>query len=150
MFGTLVMALQGFAVIYLNKERNGKPHFTSPHGIAGAVTVAYTIVQVTAGIALRYNSFFLPYVPRGFTLAKWKLYHALSGCFLFILGCASLLGGLYSNWFQRSTHEYAWGLTMVGGVLLTFIAVGHMAEFVKSKQPVPPSAPRATISVGKK
>lgn len=140
MIGTILAAVQGFAVIYLNKERNGKPHFTTPHGIAGAITVCYTIVQVTAGIALKYGTTLQPYLPRSFTLAKWKLYHALSGCFLFILACAAMLGGLYSSWFQKSTHEYVWGLTMVGGLLLTFIAVGHMAEFVKSKQPLAPTA----------
>uniref|UniRef100_A0A914W6K4 ascorbate ferrireductase (transmembrane) n=1 Tax=Plectus sambesii TaxID=2011161 RepID=A0A914W6K4_9BILA len=147
MAGVLLAALQGFAVIYLNKERNGKEHFTTWHGIVGVITVGYTVLQAIAGIALKYNATLVSYLPRSFTLAKWKLYHALSGCFLFILGCAALLAGLYSSWFQNNTNEYVWGLTMVSGLLLTFIAVGHMSDFVKSKQPVPPTArstPRAT------
>jgi len=43
----------GFSIIYVNKELNEKPHFTSYHGLSGLGTLVYMIIQSLGGLCVK-------------------------------------------------------------------------------------------------
>ena len=99
----LTCALGGVAAIYYNKELNGKPHFTTWHGLLGICSVGYVAIQAVAGVFLLY-----PKLARGLTLAQMKMYHATSGLLTFMLVSGSLVLGMYSTWFTSRVDGVAW------------------------------------------
>ncbi len=127
----LLAVLTAFAVIYYNKEENGKLHFTSWHGLIGVATIAYTVVQYLAGHNLTiFNSFVRKFIPYN----KLSIYHATSGTFLYVLACISLSLGIFSNWFSSSTPFYIWYLSFALTALLGLIVTNQVsAKYVRPK-----------------
>lgn len=101
----LTCAILGMSAIYYNKYLNGKPHFTSWHGLLGLVTMLVTGLQSLAAVPLLYHS-----MAKGWSLGKLKRYHAATGLVTYVLGSASLLLGLNSAWFSSSVRGYTWYL----------------------------------------
>ena len=89
---SLISVLSAFAVIYYNKELNNKEHFTTWHGLIGAITILYTTIQFIAGHNLTiFNNIFkkitkIPY-------PSLAIFHATSGTFLFVTVCTSFCLG---------------------------------------------------------
>lgn len=131
LFAALCLALAGFAIIYTNKGYNGKPHFTTPHGIVGLCVIGYTAVQVLAGVFVKYASMFK--MPKSLTLAELKLYHGLSGCTLFVLSCLAMLGGIWSEWFTKVAHEYVQFACTISIILSCLIVGTHGYQLFSSK-----------------
>lgn len=116
-------ALLGFGVIYINKNINNKPHFTSWHGILGTITVLYFLLQAFGGIALKFKLF----VGNKLTLAQNKLYHATSGLVFYLLALATLFLGMSSMWFaervQGVPHFACLGTLVILGLIVTYQVV---------------------------
>jgi heme exporter protein D len=102
-----------------------------------------------SGLMLKNNRYFTQYLPKGFTLGKWKLVHGLSGfvcysaaCGVIMLGaCAACTEptlrahtGIYSSWYQGAVHEYVWCATGVGVLLLLGLALNHATELLKAQK----------------
>ncbi|KAM9443951.1 transmembrane reductase CYB561D2 [Clarias gariepinus] len=96
-------ALLGFGVIFYNKHANGKPHFSTWHGLVGVVTVGVVTLQSVGGLPLIYHK-----LVKGWSLAKLKRYHAAAGLVTYLLGSASLLLGTCSAWFISSVGGNTW------------------------------------------
>ena len=93
--------LFGFFSIYINKENNGKPHFTSWHGFLGLVQIAAVCAQVLIGTFAKYPKI----VPgKSFPAAKLKTFHGVLGVCVIILATANLVSGWYSTWFTTNSH----------------------------------------------
>lgn len=127
----LVSILTAFAAIYYNKEENGRPHFTSWHGLIGISTIGYTIVQYFAGHNLTVFNFLakkiIPY-------NRLAMYHATSGTFLYVLACLSLSLGIYSNWFSQSAPFLLWYLCFAFTAMLGLIITNQVtAKYVLSR-----------------
>ena len=105
-------AVGGFLAIFINKNRNDKPHFVSWHGCLGGITVFMTCFQACMGTGLLYPG--LP-IFKKLTLAMMKKGHALSGTLIFMLSCLVVFLGFYSNWFVKIAGLYslAWGVCAV-------------------------------------
>ncbi|KAM9859850.1 transmembrane reductase CYB561D2 [Aulostomus maculatus] len=121
-------AMLGLAAISYNKHLNGKPHFTSWHGLLGLLTVCVVLLQSLAALPLIYHS-----LAKGWSLAKLKRYHAASGLVTYLLGSVSLLLGLCSGWFTASVSDYAWYLAALcpavcGLVIMNQITGAYMAK----------------------
>ncbi|KAL2091280.1 hypothetical protein ACEWY4_013543 [Coilia grayii] len=93
----------GLGAICYNKYLNDKPHFTSWHGLVGLITVIVVGVQSLAGLPLIYIK-----LAKGWSLAKLKRYHAVTGLLTYLLGSGSLLLGLWSAWFTGLVNGLAW------------------------------------------
>ncbi|XP_068999741.1 transmembrane reductase CYB561D2 [Embiotoca jacksoni] len=124
-----VCAVLGLAAISYNKHLNGKPHFTSWHGQLGLLTVCGVGVQSVAAVPLIYHS-----LAKGWSLAKLKRWHAVSGLVTYLLGSASLLLGLCSAWFTASVREYTWYLSALCPALSALIIMNQVSSAYMAKQ----------------
>lgn len=122
-------AVLGLAAISYNKHVNGKPHFTSWHGLLGLLTVFVVGLQSLAAVPLIYHS-----LAKGWSLAKLKRYHAASGLVTYLLGSASLLLGLCSAWFNASVGEYTWYLSALCPALTALVMMNQVTSAYLAKK----------------
>lgn len=122
-------AVMGLAAISYNKHLNGKPHFTSWHGLLGLLTVCVVGLQSLAAAPLIYHS-----LAKGWSLAKLKRYHAATGLVTYLLGSASLLLGLRSAWFTGSVGEYTWYLSALCCALNALIIMNQVSSAYTAKK----------------
>ncbi|XP_029906615.1 transmembrane reductase CYB561D2 [Myripristis murdjan] len=122
-------AALGLAAIVYNKHLNGKPHFTSWHGLLGLVTVCVVGVQSLAAVPLIYHS-----LAKGWSLAKLKRYHAASGLVTYLLGCASLVLGLCSTWFTASVKGHVWYLSALCPALCALVIMSQVTNAYMAKK----------------
>ncbi|KAM8917218.1 transmembrane reductase CYB561D2 isoform 1-T1 [Spinachia spinachia] len=121
-------AALGLAAIVYNKHLNGKPHFTSWHGLLGLLAACVVALQSSAAVPLLY-----PSLAKGWSLAKLKRYHAAAGLVAYLLGSGSLLLGLRSAWFSAAVGEYTWYLAAAccafnALVVTNQVSSGHAAK----------------------
>ncbi|GIL68052.1 hypothetical protein Vafri_21357, partial [Volvox africanus] len=89
--------LAGAAItIYLNKERNNRPHFTTYHGISGGLTGAFFVANVLGGGAM--NT-----VP---SLYKYIKFHRLNGYLIFAAVLAAHGTAVWRGYAGFKTDEY--------------------------------------------
>ncbi|XP_068451069.1 transmembrane reductase CYB561D2 [Clinocottus analis] len=122
-------AVLGLAAIFYNKHLNGKPHFTSWHGLLGLFTVCVVGLQSLAAAPLIYHS-----LAKGWSLAKLKRYHAATGLVTYLLGSASLLLGLRSAWFTGSVGEYTWYLSALCCALNALAIMNQVSSAYTAKK----------------
>ncbi|XP_039972476.1 cytochrome b561 domain-containing protein 2 [Xiphias gladius] len=122
-------AVLGLVAIAYNKHLNGKPHFTSWHGLLGLLTVCVVALQSLAAVPLIYHS-----LAKGWSLAKLKRYHAASGLVTYLLGSVSLLLGLCSAWFTASVGEYAWYLSALCPALSALLIMNQVTSAYMAKK----------------
>ncbi|KAI4826419.1 hypothetical protein KUCAC02_029867 [Chaenocephalus aceratus] len=122
-------AVLGLAAIVYNKHLNGKPHFTSWHGLLGLLTVCVVGLQSVAALPLIYHS-----LAKGWSLAKLKRYHAASGLVTYLLGSGSLLLGLSSAWFTASVGEYTWYLSALCTALNALVIMNQVSRAYTAKK----------------
>ncbi|XP_078000951.1 transmembrane reductase CYB561D2-like [Glandiceps talaboti] len=120
----VVCALGGFGCIFLNKSKMGKSHFTSWHGLLGVTTVTYACMQCLAGTLLLYPKV----VSQMVKLADMKLYHATSGLLMFSLACASLVLGLFSNWFVSVASDAVWYISLSCPAMLALVVMNQVTQ----------------------
>lgn len=116
-------ACLGLGVISYNKYLNGKPHFTSWHGLLGLLTVIVVGLQSVAGLPLIYIK-----MAKGLSLAKLKRYHAVTGLLTYLLGSGSLLLGLWSAWFTGSVNAHAWYLAVLCPSLSALVIMSQVTS----------------------
>uniref|UniRef100_A0A8C5PYS4 ascorbate ferrireductase (transmembrane) n=1 Tax=Leptobrachium leishanense TaxID=445787 RepID=A0A8C5PYS4_9ANUR len=119
----VVCALLGLGIIYTNKVQNGKPHFVTWHGLLGAVTVLWSVVQSMGGVSLLY-----PKLMQRWPLATRKLYHATTGLLGYLLGCSSLLLGMCSLWFTMSVTGLTWFVCALCPVLTGLVIMNQVSN----------------------
>ncbi|XP_054641119.1 transmembrane reductase CYB561D2 isoform X2 [Dunckerocampus dactyliophorus] len=125
----ILCAALGLAAILYNKHLQGKPHFTSWHGLLGLLTVCAVGVQALAALPLVYHS-----LAKGWSLAKLKRYHAASGLVTYLLGGVSLLMGMTSVWFTASVSNAAWYLAALCPVLCGLIIMNQVTSAYVAKK----------------
>uniref|UniRef100_A0A8D0G7Z5 ascorbate ferrireductase (transmembrane) n=1 Tax=Sphenodon punctatus TaxID=8508 RepID=A0A8D0G7Z5_SPHPU len=130
---SLLCALMGLGIISYNKYLNGKAHFVTWHGLTGLLMVLYASMQCMGGLALLY-----PKLMKNWTLAKLKLYHATSGLVGYLLGCASLMLGMFSLWFTTAVTGILWYLSVLCPILTSLVIMNQVSNaylYRKRSQP---------------
>lgn len=122
-------ACLGLSAISYNKYLNDKPHFTSWHGLVGIVTVGIVGVQSVAALPLIYIK-----LAKGWSLAKMKRYHAVTGLLTYLLGSGSLVLGLWSAWFTGSVNGHAWYLAMLCPSLSALVIMSQVTSAYLAKK----------------
>lgn len=127
---------EGFAAVYLTKERSGRAHLSTPHSMVGAATLCYLLLQLCAGMNLLFPGLVLRRVVPD--VARVGRMHGMSGAVLLLLATATMLGGLTTDWFHDSVAaEWAWYVSLVCPVLIYCLtAVPVLMNSDKSKQAV--------------
>lgn len=98
-----ILAGTGIFFIVRSKNRIEQPHLTSWHSILGLITLIVTCCQAVCGLAL-----LCPRFARVTAVSRLKLYHVTCGLLVYLLATATVLLGLYSNWFQAQIKGPAW------------------------------------------
>ncbi|KAJ8258337.1 hypothetical protein COCON_G00173490 [Conger conger] len=123
----------GLAAIVCNKQLNGKPHFTSWHGVAGLLTACGLGAQCLGGLPLLY-----PRLLKGWSLARLKRYHAASGLLAYLLGTASLLLGMSSLWFAAAVPGPGWYLAAACPVLGALLVMSQVTSAYVARKALRP------------
>jgi hypothetical protein len=92
-------ALLGFGAIYVNKELNGRPHFTTIHGQLGAATMFVLFVQVVLGILQ--NEFFLHRIISVQTRVLVRKIHFYLSALLILVVTGAMWHGFQTTYFQK-------------------------------------------------
>lgn len=98
-FGTVGLAIVGFALAALYHSNSQTPHLSSVHSILGIVVVCWLIAQQIGGTILHYQfDDRLRRAGGSMGLKGWA--HYVSGVLVSILGCASVGLGIwrYGEW----------------------------------------------------
>ncbi|OCT83263.1 hypothetical protein XELAEV_18025800mg [Xenopus laevis] len=119
----VVCSLLGLGIIYSNKVLQGKPHFSTWHGLLGVLTVFWALLQSLGGVSLLY-----PKLVQRWKLASRKLYHATAGLIGYLLGCGSLLLGMCSLWFGASVTAVSWYLCVLCPVLTGLVVMNQVSN----------------------
>ena len=132
---TLLCSIGGFLVIYINKNNNDSPHFTSWHGLLGLCTLISCWAQVCAGVALLYPSL----IKRFVTLAQAKMYHATYGLFNYTLVTVVLNLAMWSNWAVASITGVYWYacvacIDVLALVIMTQITNNYLPKMRRQRQ----------------
>ncbi|KAL0977764.1 hypothetical protein UPYG_G00160920 [Umbra pygmaea] len=122
-------ATLGLASIIYNKHLNGKPHFTSWHGLVGLGTVCVVGVQCLAALPLIYHS-----LAKGWSLAQLKRYHAASGIVTYLLGSASLLLGTCTLWFTSTVGGHTWYLAALCPAFSSLVIMNQVSNTYMAKK----------------
>ena len=99
---SVIGVLLGFYSIYLNKDTNGKVHFTSWHGTFGLVQVVAICSQVVIGSLAKYR--ILPV--KSYPTAKLKTLHGVLGVSIILLAVVNLSTGWYTSWFINNSSMF--------------------------------------------
>lgn len=108
-----------FVIIILNKNRLGKDHFTTNHGIVGLTAIVCGAVSIIGGVFTYY----------GFELRRYikpiqlKIMHSLFGLCGYILTIATIILGLYSPWFLENVSYEIVGICIAVIVMVAVYVV---------------------------
>ncbi|KAM4651771.1 transmembrane reductase CYB561D2 [Discoglossus pictus] len=120
---SVICAVLGLGIIYTNKVLHAKSHFSTWHGLLGALTVLWAVLQSLGGVTLLY-----PKLLQRWSLATRKLYHATAGLLGYVLGCASLLLGMCSLWFSASVTGITWYLCIMCPILTSLVIMNQVTN----------------------
>ncbi|KAJ5174415.1 uncharacterized protein N7482_000292 [Penicillium canariense] len=115
---SILCFLGAFVVIELNKGSH--PHFVSPHGILGLITVIAVVLQASVGVV----QFFLPIPVLGSANAGKRIYkyHRGAGYVLLLLEVSTVLAATQTPYNFNVIHIPTW--PVVVAMILTVLGVG--------------------------
>lgn len=109
----LVLITIGQSAIYINKDRNGWPHYQSWHSLFGLATYLLTLSATLGGTLTKYSQKLRSFVKPGFL----KIGHGYAGIFVYLLAIATIFLGLNQSWTESADEQLKYGL--LGAFLVT-------------------------------
>lgn len=85
--------------IYLNKERNSKPHYQSTHALFGLITYLLTLCATFGGVFARYSFKLRDYVKP----VAVKITHGFLGLLVYYMAVITICLGVHN--FLQSEHD---------------------------------------------
>lgn len=124
----LVLITIAQAAIYINKERNGYPHYSSTHSLFGAATYTLTLVATFGGVLTKYS-----FKLRGFVKpAMLKGGHAMGGITVFTLATATIFLGINQSWVAFNDIYLKFGILFCF-IITTLYVVGKSFKHATSQ-----------------
>ncbi|CAG8235091.1 unnamed protein product [Penicillium olsonii] len=115
---SVVLFLSAFTIIEINKGTH--PHFVSPHGVLGLITVIIIVLQALVGVF----QYFVPVTVFG-SVDAGKLiykYHRWSGYVLLLLEMATVVAATQTGYNLAAIHIPLWGVLV--SIVLVLAGVG--------------------------
>lgn len=101
-FVAVALSVAGFVIVIISKNRGGRSHFYTNHGIFGLLGIIFSVLSCLNGIATLYHKDLRVYVKPNLN----KLIHIACGSLAFLFGGISLAFVVYtSHWFEERTNE---------------------------------------------
>ncbi|GLI73131.1 hypothetical protein PoHVEF18_001341 [Penicillium ochrochloron] len=115
---SILSFLSAFLVIEINKGDH--PHFVSPHGIVGLVTIIAIVLQASVGVI----QFFFPVTILGSVDTGKRIYkyHRWSGYVLLLLEVSTVVAATQTPYNLNAIHIPTWGV--VTAIILVWLGVG--------------------------
>lgn len=115
---SILCFVAAFIVIELNKGTH--PHFTSPHGVLGLITIILVVLQALVGVV----QYFFPITVLGSVDAGKRIYkyHRWTGYVLLLLEVATVLAATQTGFNLNAIHIPTWGVVVA--VALVVVGVG--------------------------
>ena len=130
--GGLATVTAGFLVIWVNKEKSNKDHFTTWHGLLGVVAVAYCFLQILAGVTLLLPAKMFSATP--LPMHRMKTLHTLSGLALYLTLAVTFFLGLNSAFFVRTvTNQFVYYGCWIAVLLLTAVVGSQSSASLKHR-----------------
>ncbi|CEJ56323.1 hypothetical protein PMG11_02531 [Penicillium brasilianum] len=122
---SILSFLSAFVVIEFNKGDH--PHFVSPHGILGLITIILVVLQASFGVI----QFFFPVTVLGSVDAGKRVYkyHRWAGYVLLLLEVSTVLAATQTPYNLNAIHIPTGGV--VAAVILTLLGVGARVKKAK-------------------
>ena len=127
----IILSILGFVVIYINKNINEKPHFTTWHSLFGITTVVYSCLQAFGG-DLVYYPWLRQFLRIQKSLGTLKIYHATAGLIGWTLVTITLMLSLYSTWYSKQVGWVFWWMSLA---CVSFMAMTVMNQVVQEYLP---------------
>lgn len=101
-FLAVALSVSGFIIAVIAKNRGGRSHFTTNHGIFGLLGILFSMLSCINGIVTLYHVDLRQYIKPNLN----KLIHIVCGSLAFLFGGISLVFVvLTSYWFENRTSE---------------------------------------------
>jgi hypothetical protein len=115
---SVILFISAFTIIEINKGSH--PHFVSPHGILGLITIITIALQALVGVI----QFFVPVTVLGSVDAGKRIYkyHRWSGYVLLLLEMATIVAATQTTYNLAAIHIPLWGVLV--SVVLILSGVG--------------------------
>lgn len=98
----VALTIAAFVVVFINKNRNNRDHFTSYHGKFGLTAVVFSIVSVLGGSLALYSTALRKRIKPSIN----KALHILGGILSYGFGIVTFLFAVYeSHWFTNRVNE---------------------------------------------
>lgn len=122
---SILCFLSAFLVIEFNKGDH--PHFVSPHGILGLVTIVAIVLQASVGVI----QFFFPATVLGSVDAGKRVYkyHRWAGYVLLLLEVSTVLAATQTPYNLNAIHIPTWGVI----IAIILVLLGAGARIKKGK-----------------
>jgi len=98
-FSGAILMFLGFLSCAMHKNAVNKPHFATPHAIAGGVAGILTCCQLIGGVAVKFQ--LGPVSPK-----YMKFGHTGAALAQYLLICMAYMGGIFSNYMTARTTPF--------------------------------------------
>lgn len=96
------LTIAAFVVVFINKNRNNRDHFTSYHGKFGLVAVVFSVAALLGGTVALYSAALRSHIKPSLN----KAIHILGGILSFGFGIVTFAFAVFSShWFQNRVNE---------------------------------------------
>jgi cytochrome b-561 domain containing protein 2 len=113
----MVMVTIGQSAIYVNKELNGWPHFTSTHSLFGLATFMLAFGATLGGTLTKYSFQLRSFVKP----AMLKVGHGFAGITVYVMAVATIFLGLNQSWTDFGDMQLKFAI--LGAFIVTTIYV---------------------------
>lgn len=113
----LILITIAQSAIYINKERNGYPHYQSLHSLFGIATYLTTLLATFNGTANKYSQKLKSFVKP----VMIKIVHGFVGVFAYVLATVTILLGIYQSWNEEGDDNVKIGLVAVLSVSAFYV-----------------------------
>ncbi|KAG9260643.1 cytochrome b561 domain-containing protein 1 [Astyanax mexicanus] len=99
----LLAAATGLGFMVASKNVSELPHLTSWHSLLGVATLAATVLQAACGVCLLF-----PKLLGIHSVPRLRLYHATCGLVAYLLATVTVMGAMFTDWFQATVKGVMW------------------------------------------
>lgn len=111
--------ISGFIVVFINKDRNNRNHFTSYHGKFGLVTVIISLLTLFGGTCALYSTALRTRIKPSLN----KALHVLFAIVAYVFAIVTFLFAVYSSgWFKNRINQNEF-IQVLGFVILIVTTV---------------------------
>lgn len=113
----MVMVTIGQSAIYINKDLNGWPHFTSTHSLFGLATFMLAFGATLGGTLTKFSFQLRSFVKP----AMLKVGHGFAGITVYVMAVATIFLGLNQSWTDYGDMQLKF--TILGSLIVTTVFV---------------------------